>query len=163
GVRFMQPGEKVRLLNGDWVEHHAGLLAITDESGPVALGGVMGGWDTMVTGETTDVFFESAFFDPEAIQGKTRLLGLTSDAAHRFERGVDFAGTLGALERATELTLQVCGGEAGPITHADGDLPPRPAVRVRPERVRKLIGYDISGEEMRRILTSLACEVAGEG
>jgi phenylalanyl-tRNA synthetase beta chain len=160
GVRFMRPGEKVRLLNGDWVEPLPDLLAITDESGPVALGGVMGGWDTMVTDATTDVFFESAYFDPEAIQGKARALGLTSDAAHRFERGVDFAGTLGALERATELTLQICGGEAGPVTHADGDLPARPPVRVRPARVRTLLGYDVPEADMRRILASLACEVA---
>ena len=160
GVRFMRPGEKVRLLNGDWVEHTPNLLAITDDSGPVALGGVMGGFDTMVTGATTDVFFESAYFDPEVIQGKTRRLGLTSDAAHRFERGVDYAGTLRALERATELTLQVCGGEPGPVTHADGELPARAPVRVRPARVRALLGYDVPRDEMLRILASLACEVA---
>jgi phenylalanyl-tRNA synthetase beta chain len=162
GVRFMRPGEKVRLLNGEWVEGRADLLAITDETGPVALGGVMGGFDTMVTDATTDVFFESAFFDPEAIQGRTRTLGLTSDAAHRFERGVDFAGTLKALERATELALGICGGEAGPITHADGKLPSRDAVRVRPARVRRLLGYDVATAEMRGIFTRLACEVAPE-
>jgi phenylalanyl-tRNA synthetase beta chain len=161
-VRFMKPGERLTLLNEQPVESQPGLLAITDESGPVALGGVMGGLDTMVTDGTRDVFFEAAYFDPGTIQGKARALSLTSDAAHRFERGVDFAATLNSLERATELTLRICGGQAGPVTHADGDLPARAEVRVRPGRVRLLAGYAIDDAEMEAILRRLACEVARE-
>ncbi len=162
-VRFMKPGEQVQLLSAQWVEHLPNLLAITDESGPVGLGGIMGGFDSMVTAATTDVFFEAAFFDPEIIQGKARALSLVSDAAHRFERGVDFAATLTALERATGLVIGICGGEPGPVTHADGELPAREPVRVRPARVRALLGYDVADGDMRRILTKLACEVAMEG
>ena len=163
GVRFMKPGEEVKLLNEQVAEFLPNLLAITDETGTVALAGVMGGFDTMVTEATTDVFFEAAYFDPETIQGRARALSLTSDAAHRFERGVDFAATLNALHRATQLTVEICGGKAGPVTHADGDLPSRPEVRVRPQRVRTLLGYDIAEAEMQAILKRLACEVAPEG
>ena len=162
-VRYLAQGERVRLLNEQDVSHRPRLLAITDASGPVALGGVMGGLDSMVTPATNEVFYEAAFFHPEAVQGKARELGLTSDAAHRFERGVDFAETLSALERATELTLQVCGGQAGPVTHADGRLPARDAVTVRPDRVRALLGYDVPTATMKAILRRLACEVAEQG
>ncbi|MGZ5041704.1 MAG: phenylalanine--tRNA ligase subunit beta [Usitatibacter sp.] len=159
GVRYMAPGERIKLLNEQEVGYRPGLLAITDASGPVALGGVMGGFDTMVGPGTTEVFFESAFVHPEAVQGKTRELALTSDAAYRFERGVDFAGSLAALERATELTLQVCGGAAGPVSEARGELPTRDAVRVRTARVCALLGYSIEAPEMVAILRRLACAV----
>jgi phenylalanyl-tRNA synthetase beta chain len=158
-VRFMRPGETVKLLSEQWAEYLPNLLAITDASGPVALGGIMGGFESMVTAGTTDVFFEAAYFDPETVQGRARALSVTSDAAHRFERGVDYGATLNALERATELTLRICGGEAGPVTHANGELPARTEVRVRPARVRMLIGYDIPDADMRAILMRLACEV----
>ena len=162
-VRHTREGEKLKLLNEQWVEHRPGLLAITDETGPVALGGVMGGFDSMVGEGTTEVFFEAAFFHPEAIQGKARELALTSDAAYRFERGVDFASTRSAIERATELTLQVCGGQPGPVTQAMGTLPSREPVRVRPDRVRLLLGYPVATERMRDVLQALACEVAPRG
>ena len=133
----------MKLLNEQVVEYRPKLLAITDESGPVALGGVMGGHATMVGDATTDVFFEAAFFDPEAVQGKARELQLTSDAAYRYERGVDFGGTRAALERATQLTLEICGGQAGPVTEAMGELPQRdagarsPGARARAARLRR--------------------------
>ena len=158
-VRFLRAGESVKLLNGETVSHREGLLAITDAKGPVALAGIMGGFDSMVTDGTTDVFFESAFFHPEAVQGKARALGLTSDAAYRFERGVDFAGCRAALERATELALRICGGTAGPITEAAGELPRRDPVAVRPARVRELLGYDVDDATMRSILVRLSCKV----
>jgi phenylalanyl-tRNA synthetase beta chain len=161
-VRLMKQGERVKLLNDQEVDYRPGLLAITDESGPVALGGVMGGHATMVGDATTDVFFESAFFDPEAVQGKAKALQLTSDAAYRYERGVDFAGSRSALERATALTLEICGGKAGPVTEAQGELPKRSAVRVRPDRVRLLLGYAIADDEMARILERLSCKVQKE-
>jgi len=128
----------------------------------VALGGVMGGFDTMVGAGTTEVFFEAAYFAPEAIQGKTRELALASDAAYRFERGVDFGATRAALERATELALQICGGAAGPVTQALGNVPERKPVRVRTERVVKLLGYPVADGEMADILRRLACEVVVE-
>jgi len=162
-VRLMRPGERVTLLNGQAVDYQPGLLAITDDSGPVGLAGVMGGLDSMVGANTTDVFFEAAFFHPEAVQGKARALGLTSDAAYRFERGVDFAATRAALERATALALEICGGRPGPVTDALGELPARDPVTVRPKRVRELLGYPIDDREMVEILRRLACEPAFDG
>ena len=162
-VRFMKPGERVKLLNEQVVEYRPDLLAITDESGPVALGGVMGGFDTMVGPGTTDVFFEAAFFPPSTVQGKARALGLTSDAAYRYERGVDPAGAGAAIERATALTLEICGGRAGPLVHAAGELPVRKAVGLRPARARALLGYDIDDEEMHAILKRLSCLPEGSG
>jgi len=163
-VRFMKPGEKVKLLNEQVVEYRPGLLAITDASGPVALGGVMGGYDTMVGEATTEVFFEAAYFAPEAVQGKARSLALSSDAAYRFERGVDPGGTGAALERATALTVEICGGKPGPLMLAHGELPKRENVRVRPARVRMLLGYPVDDDEMHTILRRLSClpESAGD-
>lgn len=157
GVRFMAPGERIKLLNEQVVEYRPQLLAITDDTGPVALGGVMGGFDSMVGEGTTDVFFESAFFHPEAVQGKARELALASDAAYRFERGVDPGGAGAALERAVALALEICGGQAGPLTKAEGELSPRAAVAVRPARVRELLGYEVTEDEMHDILRRLAC------
>jgi phenylalanyl-tRNA synthetase beta chain len=156
-VRFLRAGERLKLLNEQEVEFRPSLLAITDESGPVGLGGLMGGYDSMVGAGTTSVFFEAAYFAPEAVQGKARELGLASDAAYRFERGVDFAATGAALERATALTMEICGGKAGPLTHARGELPGRSAVSVRPNRVRSLLGYPVSDDEMHSILRRLSC------
>ena len=162
-VRLMKHGERLRLLNGDEIEFRPGLLAITDASGPVALGGVMGGEATMVGEDTTDVFFEAAYFAPEAVQGRARDLGLASDASYRFERGVDPGGAGAAIERATALTLEICGGRAGPLTRAEGTMPPRAAVAVRPARVRALLGYDVDDEAMHDILRRLSCVPEGGG
>ena len=158
-VRMAKPGEELKLLTEDWAEYIPNLLLITDASGPVALGGVMGGFDTMVTDATTEVFFEAAYFAPEAIQGRVKALQLVSDAAYRFERGIDFAGTRAAMERATELTLAICGGQAGPVTHAHGKLPARQPVTVRPDRVRALLGYGVDDEFMAQVFARLNCAV----
>jgi phenylalanyl-tRNA synthetase beta chain len=162
-VRMARPGEELKLLTEQWVECLPNILLITDGTGPVALGGVMGGFDSMVTEGTTQVFFEAAWFAPEAIQGRAKALQLTSDAAYRFERGVDFAGTRAALERATELTIAICGGEAGPVTEAHGKPPSRPHVRVRPARVRALLGYEVADDFIGEALRRLHCTVARDG
>ena len=162
-VRFMRPGERVKLLNEQVVDYRPGLLAIADDSGPVALAGVMGGYESMVGSATTDVFFEAAYFAPQAVQGRARALALTSDAAYRFERGVDPGGTGAAVERATALTLEICGGKAGPLSHAAGLLPRRDTIRLRPARARALLGYPIADEEMHAILRRLACAPEGGG
>ncbi len=85
-------------------------------SQPIALAGVMGGADSAVDDATTDIFLESAFFAPGVIVGKSRLLGFSSDSSYRFERGVDFSATAVALDRATQLILDICGGQAGAVT-----------------------------------------------
>ena len=89
------------------------MLVIADATQPVALAGIMGGANSEVDEHTSDIFLESAFFAPAHIAGKARRLGFSSDASHRFERGVDFGHVRQALERATQLVLEICGGEAG--------------------------------------------------
>ena len=157
GVRYLREGESVKLLNEQTVSYRPKLLAITDAGEPAALGGIMGGYESMVGEATTEVFFEAAFFPPDAVQGRARDLGLTSDAAYRFERGVDFNGAGEAIERATALALQICGGQPGPLTLARGEVPQRPAQRIRPDRVRALLGYPVGDDEMHAILKRLSC------
>jgi phenylalanyl-tRNA synthetase beta chain len=114
-VRFARAGEKLALLNGETPPLTPAFLVIADASKAVALAGIMGGLDTSVTGATRAVFLESAYFSPDVIAGKSRLLNFGSESSYRFERGVDFSGTLAALERAR---IEICGGSAGPVTEA---------------------------------------------
>jgi phenylalanyl-tRNA synthetase beta chain len=162
-VRWPKPGEEMNLLNLQHVVLKPDMLLIADDAGPVAMGGVMGGLESMVTDATTHVFFEAAYFDPAVIQGKTRELGINSDAAYRFERGVDFDSAREGLEYVTRLTLKICGGEAGPVTEAVGDLPTREAVLMRPARAVRLIGMPISTGEMEAIFVRLQCKVERRG
>ncbi len=162
-VRFARAGEEMNVLVGERVKLDPSFLLITDANGPVALGGLMGGLESMVTDATTNVFFEAAFFDPATIQGRARRLGLTSDAAYRFERGVDFEGARAALELATRLTLEICGGAAGPVTEAVGRLPGRTPVAVRPARVQALLGFPLTSVEVSASLEALGCKVEGAG
>ena len=164
-VRFALAGEKITLLNEQYVVLQPDMLLITDESGPVAIAGVMGGLKSMVTGGTTSVLFESAYFDPNVIQGKTRTLGINSDAAYRFERGVDPAGARDAIEYATQLALKICGTAetaAGPITEAIGKLPLCDTIKVRPARVHRILGMPIAVAEMIAVLRRLQCSVSEE-
>jgi phenylalanyl-tRNA synthetase beta chain len=164
-VRFAQAGEEMKLLNEQHVELQPDMLLITDGNGPVGLGGVMGGLESMCTDETRNVFFEAAYFDPNVIQGKTRTLGINSDAAYRFERGVDPHSARDGIEYATHLALAICGTadtQVGPIVEAVGELPQRAAVRVRPERTVRLIGMQIPVSEMVESLQRLQCKVVEE-
>ncbi len=161
-VRFARAGENMTLLNEQKVELQPDMLLICDQAGPVAMAGVMGGLDSMVTAATTNVLFESAYFSPSAIQGKTRLLGINSDAAFRFERGVDPESAAPGLEYATRLTLDICGTpdtRIGPISDARGKLPSRSPILVRPERVAKLIGIKVATLSMKDIFSRLLCQV----
>jgi len=162
-VRFAKNGEKLTLLSGASPALGPDFLVIADERKAVALAGVMGGLDTAVGDATRDLFLESAFFSPEAIAGKTRLLGFGSDSAYRFERGVDFAGTSAALERATQLVLEICGGAAGPITEARAALPAREPVRLRLARVERLLGIRLDGAQVSEILRRLRLEFTAAG
>ncbi|HJX57349.1 MAG TPA: phenylalanine--tRNA ligase subunit beta, partial [Thiobacillus sp.] len=124
-VRLARPGEKLELLDGQVAELAPDMLVIADAGGPVALAGIMGGLPASVERVTVDVMLEAAFFAPAAIAGRARRLGLSTDSSHRFERGVDFGATRQAMERATQLLLDICGGQAGPITEAVAELPRR--------------------------------------
>ena len=154
-VRMAKAGEKLELLNKQTVELQPDYLVIADNDGPVALAGIMGGAPGSVTETTTDIFLESAFFSPAAIVGKARRLGFSTDSSYRFERGVDFAATLEAMERATQLIIEICGGSAGPITEAVSELPARPAVRLRQDRVRRVLGISLGEHEIAALLQRL--------
>ncbi len=156
-VRFAKSAEAIRLLNQQDVILNADIVVIADSQNVIALGGMMGGEASSVTDATRSIFLESAFFPPAAIAGRARRLGLTSDAAYRFERGVDFGGTQHAIERATQLIIDICGGEVGPVTVAQATLPIRDSVLVRPLRVARVLGINIENPEITQILTALGC------
>jgi len=157
-VRYAKAGEKLTLLNAISPLLTPAYLVIADESKAVALAGIMGGLDTSVSDATRDVFLESAFFSPETIAGKSRLLNFSSDSSYRFERGVDFAGTLAALERATQLVIEIGGGSAGPVTEARATLPSREPVRLRLARIERLLGIKLDGIQVGDILRRLRFE-----
>ncbi len=145
-VRFARPGEKLTLLNEQVLDLEPDLLLVADERKPLGLAGIMGGEHSGISDATTTVLLEGAFWSPAVIQGKSRRLGFASDAGYRFERGVDFGGCTRAVERATQLIVDLCGGRAGPLTDTHGELPARAPVRVRPARVARLLGIPISAE-----------------
>jgi phenylalanyl-tRNA synthetase beta chain len=149
-VRWGRKGEKVLLLNEQTVEVDPSVLCITDESGVIGLGGIMGGETTKADEKTRNLFLESAFFWPDAIAGRARRYNFTSDASHRFERGVDFNNNVDGIERATRLILDICGGEAGPTEDRVAQLPERKPVRMRVARAQKIIGVPVPVEEMQK-------------
>ncbi len=162
GVRRGRAGETLKLLDERDVPLDDGFLVITDGERPVALAGVMGGWDTRVTDATTRVFLESAHFAPSAIIGRARRLGLHTDASHRFERGVDPQLPRYALERATALVLQVMGGRAGAITETalPEHLPQPQPVALRRARLARVLGITVADAQVERILRALGMQVA---
>ena len=133
-ARMARPEEKLLLLNEQTIAVDADILMISDDAKPLAMAGIMGGEESGITLETRELFLESAFFAPKAIAGRARRYGFGSDASHRFERGVDFGGTRRAIERATQLILDICGGQAGPVVEAKAALPARTPVRLRTAR-----------------------------
>jgi phenylalanyl-tRNA synthetase beta chain len=156
-ARLARAGEKLTLLDGREVALAPDMLVIADASGPVGLAGIMGGKSTAVATTTDSVFLEGAFFAPDAIAGRARRLGLHTDASLRFERGVDPAGQKRAVERATELMLAICGGQAGPIAEAQSrsDLPRRPKVGLRRARLGTVLGLEIPGKRVTALLQRL--------
>ncbi len=154
-VRFAKQNETITLLNEQEVTLKADDLVIADNSGAIALAGIMGGLATSVNDETTSVFLESAYFSPSAIAGKARRLGLSTDSSYRFERGVDFANTRLALDYATQLIKQLCGGSSGEVTEIAGVLPVRAAVKLRLSRLVSVLGIPFSEEKIAQLLTQL--------
>ena len=154
-VRFAKAGETLKLLNDTEVKLADDDLVIADNSGAIALAGIMGGKPTSVSETTRAVFLESAFFTPDIMAGKARRLGLSTDSSYRFERGVDFGNTLNALERATALILEICGGKAGAITQAVTALPVRNTVSLRYARLCSVLGMQIPQATVTKLLTQL--------
>ena len=166
-VRLGVPGEQLKLLNEQEITLADDVLVIADEKRTLALAGVMGGADSAVDDATTDIFLECAFFAPDAIMGKSRRYGLSTDSSHRFERGVDPQLQFRALERASQLLLDIAGGSAGPIIEATAQayLPTRNPILLRESRVEKLLGLSIPREQVTGLLArlGLAIEVVPEG
>jgi phenylalanyl-tRNA synthetase beta chain len=154
-VRTARRGERLKVLNGREIDLLPDLLLIADEKKPLALGGVMGGDASGVTDSTTEVFLEAAWFNPSSVAGRARRLQLTSDAAFRFERGVDFAGVREAMERATRYLLDICGGEAGPVSEARATLPGRRPILMRTARAAKIVGVGFTDDQIAALLRQL--------
>ena len=161
-VRWGRPGERLQLLNGQTVELHEqdGLKVgvIADERQVESLAGIMGGEDTAVSLATTDIYLEAAFWWPASIAGRARRYNFSTDAAQRFERGVDAATTVEHVEYITGLILSVCGGRAGPVEDIVTGLPRREPVTLRVERARKVIGADIGLADCMSALGRLGLE-----
>jgi phenylalanyl-tRNA synthetase beta chain len=160
-VRHARAGEMLKLLDGSDAKLDDGFVLIADEQKPLAVAGVMGGFDSRVTDATRNIFLESAHFAPAAIMGRARKLGLHTDASHRFERGVDPELPRRALERATELLLAIAGGKAGPVLVAENlaDLPVPATVTLRRERLKRVLGVNVADAEVARIFTALGMQV----
>lgn len=160
-VRLAQEGEKLVLLDESEVVLKANTLLIADSSKPLAMAGIFGGLHSGVTAETKDVFLESAFFAPLAIAGKARQYGLHTDASHRYERGVDPQLQHEAMERATELLLQICGGEAGPVVEAvsEAHLPEVKTISLSQAKLARILGISIDKAEVSAIFSRLGLDV----
>ena len=154
-ARYARTGEKIELLNGETPALDGDYLVIADDKKAVALAGIMGGASTAVSGSTRDILLESAYFAPSVIAGKSRRLGFGSDSSFRFERGVDFAQTMRALDRATQLVLDICGGRAGPGSEERTALPARNPVTLRLDRAQRVLGIEIPQSEAQSILERL--------
>ena len=160
-VRFSDKDEKVTLLDGKSIDLQENSLVIADNSKVLALAGVMGGEDSAVGDSTTDIFLESAFFKPEFIAGKARSYGLHTDSSHRFERGVDTEMQVHAIERATELIREICGGDVGPViehkttSHSAVAIP----IHLRFEQIKRVLGIELAKDEVTDIFKRLCMEV----
>lgn len=169
-VRPARADEAIKLLDGRTVSVDGEFLVVADSRGgkaarAVALGGIMGGYDTRVTDATRNVFLEAAHWIPSAIIGRSRRLGMHTDAGHRFERGVDPELPRIAVEYATRLILAVAGGVPGPVTEAvlPEHLSAPPTIALRRARVARVLGIEIADAEIERILQALGMQVSRDG
>src|SRR5450759_335354 len=162
-VRKAHKGESLTLLNDQTVVLDEEVLVIADNARVLAIAGIMGGQGSGVETTTQDVFLESAFFHPDAVAGKARRFGLATDSSFRFERGVDFAATRQALERATQLLLEICGGNAGAISEVRGQLPARVAIALRRSRVARVLGIALDNNQIATLLKRLQLDFVANG
>ena len=160
-VRMAKDQEPLTLLDGQEIKLKADTLVIADQSKALCIAGVMGGEFSGVTTETQDIFLEVAYFNPIAIAGKARNYGLHTDSSHRFERGVDYRLQATAMERATQLILDICGGEAGPVieTVEDSSMPSEVSVVLRASRVTKVLALELPKADITDMLIRLGMGV----
>eukprot|EP01114_Cavostelium_apophysatum_P021377 TRINITY_DN7444_c0_g2_i1.p2 TRINITY_DN7444_c0_g2~~TRINITY_DN7444_c0_g2_i1.p2 ORF type:complete len:809 (+),score=209.94 TRINITY_DN7444_c0_g2_i1:2548-4974(+) len=157
-VRWGKKGETLKLLNGSTIEVDEWVGVIADDKEIESLAGIMGGDSTAVTLDTTDIYLEAAFWWPNAIQGRARKYNFSTDAAHRFERGVDYATTVEHIERITALIVEICGTEntkAGPVDDQSVNLPQPKPVAMRTARAAKVIGVPLTDAVVADIFTRL--------
>ena len=160
-VRYAHQDEEMTLLNGNEVKLNDNTLVIADHKKVLAIAGIMGGEKSSVTQSTKDIFLEAAFFAPLAITGKAREYGLHTEASHRYERGVDPALQFVAMERATQLLVDICGGVVGPVIEVtnQNELPSQATIKLRRNKIDRIIGYTIETQKITDILVRLGCEV----
>ncbi len=160
-VRMAEQGEALTLLDENIVELNDNTLVIADDNKALAMAGVFGGLHSGVTLDTNDILLESAFFSPDAIMGRARQYGLHTDASHRYERGVDPQLQRKAMERATALIIDICGGEPGPVVEAvdEASLPKSVSVTLRRARLHKVLGIAVDDDKVTEILRRLGMDV----
>ncbi len=162
-VRRAKADESLELLNDETIKLDDDVLVIADGNGPVALAGIMGGSATACDDDTTDILLESAFFAPLVVAGKARRFGLSTDSSHRFERGVDPALQTLAIERATALLLDICGGEAGALLEQGSAQLERPVLTLRSARIERLLGVPFEAAQVEDILERLGMSLQATG
>ena len=159
-VRWGRKGESLKLLNGNTVELDDWVGVIADDRQVESLAGIMGGDATAVSLDTTDIYLEAAFWWPQSLQGRARRYNFSTDAAHRFERGVDYATTVEHIERITRLIVEICGVDGqtrgGPVDDQGVNLPQKKAVKMRTARAAKIIGIPVSDDQVADIFTRLS-------
>ncbi|HEX7648415.1 MAG TPA: phenylalanine--tRNA ligase subunit beta [Noviherbaspirillum sp.] len=164
-VRWGRSGESLKLLNGNTIEVDSWVGVIADDKEIESLAGIMGGDSTAVSLDTTNIYLEAAFWWPQALQGRARRYNFSTDAAHRFERGVDYATTVEHIERITALIVEICGNKdtlVGPVDDHVVNLPQRKPVTMRSARAVKIIGVPVSDEQIADIFRRLGLEFTQE-
>jgi len=162
-VRWGKKGETLKLLNGNTVELDETVGVIADDRHVESLAGIMGGDSTAVSLDTVNIYLEAAFWWPDSIRGRARRYNFSTDAAHRFERGVDYSTTVEHIERISRLILDICGGNAGPVDDQTLNVPTREPVSMRVSRANRIIGVAIGAEETAQIFTRLGLTFTYDG
>ncbi|SAI55315.1 phenylalanyl-tRNA synthetase subunit beta [Bordetella ansorpii] len=162
-VRWGRTGESLELLNGQTIALDERVGVITAGDQVESLAGIMGGESTSVTLDTRNIYLEAAFWWPEAIAGRARRYKFSTDASHRFERGVDYDSIPDHIERITRLIVDICGGQAGPLDDQIVNLPTREPVRMRLARCHRVLGVAVAAEEVAQIFTRLGLPFTREG
>jgi phenylalanyl-tRNA synthetase beta chain len=160
-VRWAREGESLELLNGNTITLDEQVGVIADDAAVESLAGIMGGASTAVSDDTRNVYVEAAFWWPDAVAGRSRRFNFATDAGHRFERGVDPAQTVEHIERITQLILDICGGNAGPVDDQVLNLPEAQPVTLRVERAAKIIGMPVTQAQCEGVMQRLGLRYTG--
>ena len=157
-ARWAWPGESLHLLNDQQVSLDKSVGVVADDEGPVSMAGIMGGHATAVSDDTQNILVEAAFWWPDAIRGRAQRYRFTTDAGHRFERGVDPGATVQCLERVCQLIAEICGGVAGPLNDQSWAAPLQPIIHLRKARCERVIGRPYSSEQVAEVLRCLGID-----